>query len=233
MSHNVHTSDKDTSAQRHVLKFAYDLVFVSCEHYNEAFFQWNLTKTKDMGIDFRTKISHPPSKMLIDDFNIKFVENHQNLGRIIDNNFALMQTVMQKGQQHVYSQHAAWQSNGTGWQFGTWCKYRFSVYILLFILFTTYSNVIFCYLLKHQHFLCIITYSLDVCGSICRDLACACIFFFLSLFFCGRDICGYKPLEREAVAISQEQCNRVGGCIGRAARLNCYLSHFLHCLMDW
>lgn len=68
--------------------------------------------------------------------------------------------------------------------------FQCTVYDIIHII----HNIFQCYLLLFaESTFSLITYSLYVCGSICRDLACACIFFLLSLFSCVTDICGYKP----------------------------------------
>ena len=118
----LYTNDcRSQHEDRYILKFADDTVIISLlqndesEHgpvvnefvswCDEAFLQLNTSKTKDMAIDFRRKVSNPPTQTSIKGSNIEIVEQYKYLGTVIDKDLKFnlnSDMVCKKGQQRLY-----------------------------------------------------------------------------------------------------------------------------------
>lgn len=109
------------------MRFADDTVSVSLLKHDEtwphfinwcqeAFLELNVTKTKDMRIDFRHKDwkSPPATKTNVSGIDIEIVQQYKYVGSIIDNKLSLncyTEMLCQKGQEHLqYTALGNWHS---------------------------------------------------------------------------------------------------------------------------
>ena len=106
---------------RHILKYADDTVIVSLLQKHESqhgpvvdefvswcdrsFLQLNISKTKDMVVDFRRKQPGSPPPTYIKGSSIEVVDHYKYLGTVIDNNLKFdinTDSICRKGQQRLY-----------------------------------------------------------------------------------------------------------------------------------